>query len=119
MATLVRSEFTNQNMHYIKMTVVDSDDDKSNVFDALGAPFKVAGNLSLLVIRVSGADNTVDVVIEISNDGLNWTTGLQETDVTGGASETTIATGKIARFYRIDTPDVGASGTLSIFAVIN
>jgi hypothetical protein len=119
MGTLSKSYVIGKHMIYLEMTTVDSANDTSDIIEALGLPFPLQGILSLLVIRASGADNTVDVAIQISNDGTNWTDALSETDVTGDASETTIATGKVARFYRIIATDVGASGDLSIYATIS
>ena len=113
------STIVSPNMIELKMVGSDSDGQVSNTIDMMAAPFKAAGELSLLIVRTVGSTNTVSVSIRFSNDGLTWSNALAETDVTGGVSAVTNASGKLARFYQVKVTTVGTGNTLSVFVVIN
>ena len=103
----------------IELTNSDSDADVSDVIDTAGIPFSVKGNASLQLTRVLGTTDTVAVNVQMSNDSVTWTTILTETDVTGGITDVTIVTDKIARYYRVLMTTVGSGNRLSAFVVIN
>lgn len=105
---------------YLEVKNLDVNDDISEWIDLLRMQdYPKTGNITLQVVRDSGATNTVQVDVEMANDTGKVIGVAQVTDVTGGASTPVQVADKTARYVRVKSPIVGSANSLSAYVFVS